>query len=75
MMFFTYYRLHYFQCLGIQQRWNTSLLLSAAMYTDSEGDDEDGVVMNLDWKLAANGGYLLRGKINDVGGIYSKLGR
>ena len=73
MFLVTYYRPHYCNCLGIQQGGNTSLLLSAAMYLDNRGADENGAVMNLDWKLVMNRGYMLRGTIDDVRGFHSKL--
>lgn len=45
------------------------------MYTDSGGADENGVVTNVDRKLATKERHLLRGTIDDVGGIHSKLWR
>ena len=65
---------HYYKCLGIQQGGNISLL-SATMYADNGGADENGVVMILDQKLAVKEDHLLRGTIDDVGGIHSKLWR
>ena len=68
-----YYRSHYYKCMGIQQGGNTSLLLSIAMYLDSGGADENGVVMTSDRRPAMKEDHLLRGTINDVGGIHNKL--
>ena len=68
-----YFHLHYCKCLGIQQGGNTSLLPSTAMYPDSRGADENGVVMTLDQRSAMKEEHLLSGSIDDVGGIHNKL--
>ena len=69
----TYYRPYYCKCLGIQQGGNTSPLLSVGMYPESGGVDENGMVMTLHWKLAVKEDHLLRGTIDDIGGIHNKL--
>lgn len=68
-----YYRLHYCKCLGIQQGGNTSLLLSATMYLDSGGADENGVVTTSDQRPATKEHHMLRGTIDDIEGIHNQL--
>ena len=68
-----YYRPHYYKCLGIQQGGNTSLLPLVAMYPDSSGANENGVVTTSDRRPATKEDHLLSGLIDDARGIYNKL--
>jgi len=69
----TYYHLHYCSVWVSNNGGSTSLLLSAAMYPDSGGADEKGMIMTSDWRPTMKGDHLLRGTIDDVGGIHNKL--
>ena len=68
-----YFRPHYCKYLGIQQRGNTSLLPSVAMYPDSRRDDENGAVTTSDWRSAMKTHQLLSGLIDDAEGINKEL--